>query len=600
MKFLLSLSLKVKIIIAACAVAAAAAVGTVIVLNSEETYRVVKIFELNGKATVTRENSGELDAYEGMNLESGDVLSVEESSTLRVSLDSDKYILLDGGTVLELIAQGTEADSKTVINLRNGTILNEIKNSLSANSSYEVNTPKATMAVRGTTFTVTTVVNPDGSYTTTLYTNEGNVAVRLLDENGEPKGDEVYVPAGGAVTIQTDVNIETGNPAGVDGDSYFVLPNEDGSFAACGDNDPVYYLNDKASAEEETENTVTTAPPDTEKTETSSTASETEPAVTTVPAYEAVLPVSDIPTLTTVPPESSEPEPVIPSESDKSAETSATAVTSASKPQKIKNETTTVTTSVTTTATTTTTTTVTAITTTAAAVTEETRPSYTSTPPVYYPPSTMPVVTTVPPVTELPITTEPTTLPTEESSGTEAITSEKSDVHKVSFIDGNGNIISSSEFGDSETVGTLPAIAEKRGYTGKWMCGGTEITENTVVSSDMNITAVYTPRPVTVQILAPHSGDPLNTYDVVLSFTVSYDAKLTNNASGYNIARLTEYVENLYADYFAEHGKSAELKSITFSGDGVSVTDSSVITGNGVYESGEGLYISISFNYERI
>lgn len=142
MKFILSLSLKVKIIIAACAVAAAAVVGTVIILNSEEAYRVIKVFELNGSAVVTRENTGDIDAYAGMNLESGDVLSVEESSTLRISLDSDKYILLDGGTVLELIAHGTAADSRTVIDLREGTILNEIKNSLSANSSYEVTHPK--------------------------------------------------------------------------------------------------------------------------------------------------------------------------------------------------------------------------------------------------------------------------------------------------------------------------------------------------------------------------------------------------------------------------------------------------------------------------
>lgn len=270
MKFISSLSLKMKIIIAACAVAAAAVVGIVIISNSEEAYRVIKVFELNGSAVVAREKTGDIDAYEGMNLESGDVLSVEESSTMQISLDSDKYILLDGGTVLELIAQGTAAGSRTVIELQKGTILNEIKNSLSANSSYEVNTPKATIAVRGTVFKVTARENPDGSFVTDLYTTENTVSVQLFDENGDAKGEEISVPEGGAVTILTEVNSETGNSADVDGDPHFVFRESDGSLTDCGDNDPVYYPAAEASAEVQTEQTVTTV------TETSAAAEEEE------------------------------------------------------------------------------------------------------------------------------------------------------------------------------------------------------------------------------------------------------------------------------------------------------------------------------------
>lgn len=276
MKFISSLSLKVKIIIAACAVAAVSAVVAAIILNSEEAYRVIKVFELNGSAIVARENTGDIDAYAGMNLESGDVLSVEKSSTLQISLDSDKYILLDGGTVLRLIAQGTAAGSKTVIDLQEGTILNEIKNSLSANSSYEVNTPKATIAVRGTTFKVTTKENPDGSFVTDLYTTENTVSVQLFDENGAQKGEEIYVPEGGAVTILTEVNSETGNSADVDGDAHFVFRADDGSLTDCGDNDPVYYPADEASAEAQTEKTVTSV---TAVTGTSAAAEEKEPDV---------------------------------------------------------------------------------------------------------------------------------------------------------------------------------------------------------------------------------------------------------------------------------------------------------------------------------
>ena len=48
-----------------------------------------------GEATVTREGSGELAAYVGMNLENGDNISVGQGGTIRLSLDGDKYIQLD-------------------------------------------------------------------------------------------------------------------------------------------------------------------------------------------------------------------------------------------------------------------------------------------------------------------------------------------------------------------------------------------------------------------------------------------------------------------------------------------------------------------------
>ena len=66
-----------------------------------------------------------------MNLESGDVVSVDDNSNMRISLDSDKYVLLDAGTVLELVAAGNEKDSRTTLNLREGAILNEITSALS-------------------------------------------------------------------------------------------------------------------------------------------------------------------------------------------------------------------------------------------------------------------------------------------------------------------------------------------------------------------------------------------------------------------------------------------------------------------------------------
>ena len=219
------MTIKVKVLIVCAAVVvvggAAAAVG--ITLTKEDTYRVLKVFEMSGETTVTREGSGELAAYVGMNLESGDLISVGEGSTIRLSLDGDKYIQLDELTVLELEASGTKTDSRTVIKLKEGTILNEITNPLSENSVYEVATPKATMAVRGTSFSVTVTKDAEGRYIITENTYQGKVEATLLDETGAKTSKVALVNADRSITICTSPNSETGNPAEIDGTSVFVI-----------------------------------------------------------------------------------------------------------------------------------------------------------------------------------------------------------------------------------------------------------------------------------------------------------------------------------------------------------------------------------------
>ena len=225
------LTAKAKVIIAAAAAAVVTA-GIVagVLLTRQDTYRVLKVFELMGTASVTRESAGDLDAYVGMNLESGDVVSVDDGSNMRISLDSDKYVLLDSGTVLELVATGSEKDSRTSLNLREGAILNEITSALSENSSYEVNAPKATMAVRGTSYSVTVTKEGD-KYIIELNTFHGRVGVRLISEDGTP-GEEVMVGEGKSVLIITEPNENTHNSPDIDGHSYFVIrdPEAEGGY----------------------------------------------------------------------------------------------------------------------------------------------------------------------------------------------------------------------------------------------------------------------------------------------------------------------------------------------------------------------------------
>lgn len=80
------LTAKTKIIIAAAAVIVTAAVVIIVMLSGgkAEVYRVLKIFGMTGEASVDR-SSMKLSAYTGMNMESGDVLSVMKDSSVHIS-----------------------------------------------------------------------------------------------------------------------------------------------------------------------------------------------------------------------------------------------------------------------------------------------------------------------------------------------------------------------------------------------------------------------------------------------------------------------------------------------------------------------------------
>ena len=224
------LTLKMKVVLAVAAVLVVGGTAAIVGYNvtKEDAYRVLKVFEMEGASTVSREGSGDLEAYVGMNLESGDVLSVGEGSTLRIVLDNDKYVLLDSGTVLALNASGSAADSRTTIELKQGSILNEITNPLSANSSYEVNAPKATMAVRGTSFSVSVYDDEHGGYDISETTYHGLVTVSILDEDGNVIRS-VDVGVDKSVAVHTSKNEKTGNPAEEDGRAEFVIIDGDGN-----------------------------------------------------------------------------------------------------------------------------------------------------------------------------------------------------------------------------------------------------------------------------------------------------------------------------------------------------------------------------------
>lgn len=152
--------------------------------KKEEAYRIIQVLEVSGSVSVERQSMGTMDAYEGMQLQSGDRISVGTDSWLKIKMDEDKYALVEPESTLRLEASGNGSDSKTVLHLEIGAVSNHLEQSLSDASSYEVSTPNSTMAVRGTVFRVEVTIDESGISVTDISVYDGSVSSRLVYPDG--------------------------------------------------------------------------------------------------------------------------------------------------------------------------------------------------------------------------------------------------------------------------------------------------------------------------------------------------------------------------------------------------------------------------------
>ncbi len=179
------------------------AVVLVLILKKDDAYRIIKVYEYEGAGLVSRDSIGDIEPYNNMVLESGDKVTLN-TGDMTLKLDDDKYIYVEENTKFVLEATGTSEDSKTRIELLEGAITNDIQNKLSDESSYEINTPNSTMAVRGTTYRVTTYYDEEGVCYTKLSVFDGEVTTRLIHPDGRVSEEEVSVAKGKEVIIYED------------------------------------------------------------------------------------------------------------------------------------------------------------------------------------------------------------------------------------------------------------------------------------------------------------------------------------------------------------------------------------------------------------
>ena len=75
--------------------------------KSNNSFRLLKVMVVEGKANVNRKDTGDITPYENMVLESGDNVSLD-TGKLTIKADEDKYVHLEENTEIELKATGDE------------------------------------------------------------------------------------------------------------------------------------------------------------------------------------------------------------------------------------------------------------------------------------------------------------------------------------------------------------------------------------------------------------------------------------------------------------------------------------------------------------
>ena len=156
-----------------------------------EVSRDLVISEIQGSALITRENRI-VTATKNAHLNSGDIIETDKNSSVRISLDEDKYILIEPESSVYIYFTEIASKGDISVNLNKGAVVCQINNKLKNKASFKVKTPNSSINVTGTVFrTEFDYVSEYMGYKNVMITQvqnfEGSVNLQLYDINQSPQ-----------------------------------------------------------------------------------------------------------------------------------------------------------------------------------------------------------------------------------------------------------------------------------------------------------------------------------------------------------------------------------------------------------------------------
>ncbi len=154
-----------------------------------EVSRTLTITEINGNALISR-GIKTVNASKGFSLKSGDVVSTDKKSSLRISIDDNKFILVEPDTSIYIYFTDIASKGDISVNVSKGAVLCSINEKLSKNASFVLKTPNSTIDVKGTVFRaefdyLDEYIGYQNVMVTQVQNFEGSVNLQLYDVNQE-------------------------------------------------------------------------------------------------------------------------------------------------------------------------------------------------------------------------------------------------------------------------------------------------------------------------------------------------------------------------------------------------------------------------------
>lgn len=116
-----------------------------------ETYRNITVSDIQGSVVMIR-GTRQMYINKKTVLQSGDIINTDESSTVRICIDNDKYIAVEPDSSVYIYYTNISDKGEISVNVAAGAVTCQLNKKLKKNESFQVKTPNTAINVRGTVF----------------------------------------------------------------------------------------------------------------------------------------------------------------------------------------------------------------------------------------------------------------------------------------------------------------------------------------------------------------------------------------------------------------------------------------------------------------
>lgn len=169
-------------------------------INTKDFSREIQVGEFDGDLQIIHSDKSTESAQSGQTLQSDDTLQINGEGSLRLDVDEDKHILIQGDSRVRMEASGSADSGKTRIHLEQGGVMAALDEFLGEGELFQVQTDSGLISALQGILRVSRITIGGKDYTL-VEVLEGEAEATILKT-----GEKMTVPAGSAVLIREDAS----------------------------------------------------------------------------------------------------------------------------------------------------------------------------------------------------------------------------------------------------------------------------------------------------------------------------------------------------------------------------------------------------------